>query len=233
MFWGKKAVTLRFVTNNKSAFMYAKPDKSTKFLPAWWKDLAKGQRARENMDMTHCHGFLDLYKKSIILPMWSYLKIDVGVIGTDFYQWEYGDGRSDLSVHPEGQRGSFLPESGYQHIKLISPWLMECDEDISVAWLDVKYGDKNNPYALSGVTKPKQMSGSNINMMLPRGEQLKTYEFDVGDPLVHLIPLTEREVKLEWELVSNEEFSDRQPVILYSKFGRHTKALKQCPFGGK
>ena len=28
---------------------------------------------------------------------------------------------------------------------------MECDEDISVAWLDVKYGDKNNPYALNGV----------------------------------------------------------------------------------
>ena len=240
MFFKKKPVTFRFVTSNKSAFAYTKPDKATKFFPKWWKDLAKGQRERDSLDMTHCHGFLDLYKRSIIVPMWSYLTVKVGEIGTEFYEWQYADGKSELQIHAEEQRGSFLPAKEHQHVKLISPWLMECDEEVAVSWQPVAYADiQTKASVLPAVVIPKQMSIVNINMMLPRENEPTVYAFDAGQPLVQLVPLTEREIKIEHLYVSHENFEERQPPVFFSKVARHTKGLKlmneqsKCPFGGK
>lgn len=241
MFFKKKPLTFRFVTSNKSAFLYAKPDKGTKFFPNWWKDLAKGNRERESMDMTHCHGFLDLYKEGIVVPMWSYLKVTVGAKDTSTYFWEFADAISQISEHPEWQRGSFMPNKEYQHVKLLSPWLLECDEDVSVLLLDSFYRDQQDGAAtMHGILKPKEMSATNLNLILPRGDQPKTYEFDLGHPIVQIIPLTERDFKIEHVLLSEAEFNDRVPAQLFSKYNRHTKALRalkddkpKCPFGGK
>lgn len=240
MFLKKKPVTFRFVTANKSAYTFTKPERGTKFFPKWWKDLAKGHKQRETTDMTHCHGFLDLYKKSIILPMWSYLKMDIGPIGTTFHEWSFADQHSDIKNHPQYQRGSFLPEEEHQHLKLISPWWMECDEDVAVSWQAVNWRDEQSKInVLSAIVTPKDVSAMNINIMLPREDKPTVYEIDAGDPLVQLIPLTEREFKIEHHYVSQEEFERRAPVTLHGKYAKHTKALKflkeqsKCPFGGK
>jgi hypothetical protein len=234
MFWKKKPLTIRFVTSNRNVFTFAKPERATKFFPKWWKDLAKNHKNSEQLDMTHCTGFLDLYKKSIIIPAWSYFFIEVG---DSHYSWSFIDGISHATEHAPFQRGEFRPNEDYQHLKLTSPWLLECDEDdVFVAFQEPFYSnDIKGIQIASGIVEPKYMSAVNINMFFERTDETKKYEFDIGYPLSQLLPLTEREFKIEHLLVSEEEYKNRQPLKYQSKFAQYnrgTKILKQCPFGG-
>ena len=233
MFWKNKPLVLRFVTCDRDAFAFAKPDKATKFFPNWWKELAKNHKNHEERDMTYCNGFVDLYKKSIIIPAWSHFKT---TIGYDFYEWNFIDGRSEAVEHAPFQRGSFLPESEYQHLKLVSPWIMECDEDVFVSWQEPMYSQTiSGMKVMTGLTQPKYMSAININIMFKKEQETQQYEFDLGYPLVQLLPLTEREFKIEHLLVTKEEYDARHPLKYHSKFAQHNKtikALQQCPFGG-
>ena len=233
MFWKKKPVTFKFVTCNKKAYEYAKPDRATKFLPTWWKDLAKEHKKNQSVDMTNCNGFLDLYKQSMIVPLWSGLTLNIGGEGTEYYDWEYSDSVSLAAEHPPMQRGGLFPADKHQHLKLTSPWLLVCDEEIDVSWQQPTYSNPvNGIIALSGITRPKHMPAVNINLMFERNDT--RYLLDVGYPLMHLIPLTEREFKVEHELVSFDEFEKMQPLLIPSLYGRYSKTLKhkaKCPFG--
>ena len=235
MFWKKKPLILRFVTCDRDAFAFAKPDKATKFFPNWWKELAKNHKNHEERDMTYCTGFVDLYKKSIIIPAWSHFSIEVGA--DSYYSWKFIDGKSNATEHPPYQRGDFMPNDDYQHLKLHAPWLLECDEDdVFVSWQEPFYSNNIKGVRIaSGIIEPKYMSATNINMFFERTDKIRKYEFDIGYPLVQLIPLTEREFKIEHLLVSKEEFENRVPLKYQSKFAQYdkgTKILKQCPFGG-
>ena len=233
MFWKKKPLTIRFVTSNRDAFAFCKPDKATKFFPNWWKELAKNHKNNELQDMTYCNGFIDLYKKSIIVPSWSHFDMTVGY---DFYEWKFIDGVSTANEHPPAQRGSLFPETEYQHLKLSCPWYMECDEDIFVSWQEPTYSQNiHGVQILSGLTQPKYMSAVNINIMFKREQETRQYEWDLGYPLVQMLPLTEREFKIEHLLLSEEEIKNRRPFKYHSKFAQHNKVVKElskCPFGG-
>ena len=240
MFLKKKAVTLRFITNNKSAFRYCKPDKSTKFLPAWWKELARSHDSKEGIpDMTHCAGFLDMYKHSITLPLWSDLKLEIGAIGSGNYEWSFSDLRSEIVVHAERQRGGLMPDSEYQHLKMHSPWLLECNEDINLAWVEPVYSNlPSNFKLLTGVTSAKYMPEIHVNFMMKRESVDTSIKLEVNQPLVHLVPLTEMEIKIEHMLVSDAEFNDKRTVQYYSTTQRFKHLLKysknqeaKCPFG--
>lgn len=228
----KKPVVLKFITYDKDSYAFAKPDKATKFFPDWWKELARNHKNHERQDMTYCNGFVDLYKKSIIVPAWSHFK---ATIGHDFYQWKYIDGKSEAIAHAKEQRGSLFAE--YQHLKLMCPWQMECDEDVFVSWQEPVYSQTlEGMKVLSGLTQPKYMNLININMMFKREQEIQQYEFDLGYPLVQLLPLTEREVKIEHLLVTKQEYADRESLTYQSKFAQHNKAVKvqqKCPFWGE
>ena len=236
MFFKKKPVVFKFYTCNKDAFTLAKPDKAVKFFPKWWRELARNFNEENKPDMTHCAGFLDMYKKSIIVPAWSDFEM---VVAYDFYNWSYVDGKSIAVEHTPNQRGSFLPEERYQHIKLISPWFMECDEDISVSWQEPTYSNEiEGMKVLPGIIVPSQMNEVNINLIFERTKDEKKYLITWGMPLIQMLPLTEREFKIEHYLITQDEFTGRVKPRVQTKHMQHMKTIKKlekqskCPFGG-
>jgi hypothetical protein len=105
----QKPVVIDCYTDNPHAFEYAKPSKATEFLPKWWKSLPKDGHA----NMSRCAGFIDLYRKSYVLPMWS--DFDVWFNPDGSYNWQYADLRSEAQVHDQAQ---YTGWASWTHISL-------------------------------------------------------------------------------------------------------------------
>ena len=114
-------------TSNKAVYDYASIAPAFKYTPQWFKQLPKGQE-----NMRQCWGFLDLFKRSFVMPMWCDLDVEMGENGT--FNWQFHDGQSEAYVHRARQYSDWLDESSHYHMKLISPWVFTCDEDVYFQW---------------------------------------------------------------------------------------------------
>lgn len=242
-------VYLDCYTSNADAYKYAKIEPAARFYPKWWKKLKNKYSVidpsnpqlemRESGTMRSCAGFTDLFKSALCIPLWSDLRLTVGPIGTDFYKWLYADGRSRAGVHGQAQRGDFMPDSEYQHFKLVTPWRIKCEEDVKFLLFDPTWtGDANNGVITPpGVLEFKYQAAANVNILVARDlESPRVVDLKYGTPLAFLAPLTERRVVLRYHLISTEEF-ERLPkgaltfVNAYNTTKK--KEQEQCPMKTK
>lgn len=215
-----KPVYLDCYTSDAMAYELARVTRASKYLPDWWKQipLYTTRPLDENLPdsrveggtMRTCMGFKDLYKSSFCVPMWSEFVISVAPEGVPGFAWQYADQRSDAEVHPKDQRGSFLPCSKFQHIKLLSPWRLRCKEDVAFLMHDIVW---DKPHGNAGVIIPPGVlefmyqASLNINMFIEKAPGVtKNLNIPYGTPLAFLTPLTGRKVVLRHHLVSKEEF---------------------------
>jgi hypothetical protein len=56
-----------------------------------------------------------------------------------------------------------------------------------------------------GVTEYKFQHGANINLFIKRQKQESIVNINYGQPLVHIVPLSDVKIKLKHHLVSDEE----------------------------
>ena len=222
----KKPIVLHCYTNRADVFNYAPVKKSNEFIPDWWKAVPKTVDNPDSLfsgrTIKTCVGFTDLYSAGFMVPMWSDFAIKVGPIGDSFYFWEYADGQSKAVEHPQTQRGDAYPTTHYQHLKLISPWAFSCDEDVR--------------FLLTGPTW-NIANPENVNTLFIKQETPFRYDIAVGDPLLHIIPLTERKIVLERHLVDDTTFKNIDAVgggnirnINKYKFIKKTMQKRGCPF---
>jgi len=236
--FSRKTLVLNFYTDRKEVFDLAKPIKASKAFPDWWKDLPKempGDPITPMSTMKRCIGFTELYNNGFILPMWSDLNIDVGPIGTTGARWCYADMKSGAGNHPAEQRGNYLPDTQYQHLKLTSPWHAVCDEDVKWAYFQPTW-NFNNPETLvipPAVIDFKYQTNLNVNLFLVRTDQAKMHNFLFGQPMAHIVPLTERPVEYRFNLVTKEELDGlRTPSLWFTnKYTNFKTAAGKCPFG--
>lgn len=236
-------VNLDCFTSNIAVYEMAKIEPAIKFTPNWWRSLPNSYPSVwgehpyfRDGTLKKCSGFLDLYKSGFILPMWCDLAIDVGPIGTDEFRYQYSNFESSAAVHPSGQRGAFCNEQNYQHLKLTSPWHLVCKNNINWIFMDVVWNDINlSPYrVLTGVVNYKFIDGTHINIILKREEKTKHVFIPYKTPLVHLIPMTEKKVKIKTHLVDSYELEKKKTKskILNVRFENKLHELKkqmQCP----
>jgi hypothetical protein len=208
-----------------------------KHLPKWWRDLPVKEyevnRFIPKKNMKRCVGFLDYYKKSIALPLWSDIFIDVNDKG---YNWQYADGHSEAEVHPADQYGEWLPLKDYGHIKLVSPWLIKTKEkNISWVWSQPTYAF-DNPEKLvipPGVLNFYYNSGSHINCMLDRRKK-GVIELLAGQPMAFMTPMSDRKVDIKIHVISKEESIKKHfyPISFTGSYQKTKKLIdeQQCPF---
>jgi hypothetical protein len=75
----------------------------------------------------------------------------------------------------------------------------------------------------------KGLYEANINMFVKKNET-KIYQLNFGDPLVHIVPLTNMPIKLHYHLVSQKELESRWskfPIKLMQLDG-YRRARKLC-----
>lgn len=211
-------VYLDCYTNAHAVYEHAKIRPAAKARPDWIDKLPPciERPSGDNPNITYpentmrmCAGVNDLYKNSFYMPMWEEVIVYVGPKGTERYDWKSVSTVTDIKVHPQFQRGPFLPSVEYQHLKILSPWTLNCEEDVNFLMLDPFWnGDPydDRPFISPGVVNYKYQGSTNLNMFVPRppiGDKKVALKY--GHPMALIVPLTERKVILRHHLVSRDE----------------------------
>ena len=173
--------------------------------------------------MKGCPGLLEYWTKGFVLPLWSDLSIILAGEGETGYEWQYSDLQSSIDPHKPEQTNNHFPETKYQHLKLISPWLFVCSEDISFLALEPawQFDVLKNVRILTGVLNFKFQSATHINMFCLREDKEKETILHSGVPLYHFIPLTEKKINLKIHLVTSDKFDRiKQLTQARSSFNR-------------
>jgi len=239
-FFKKKQVHIDFFTCRSEVYEYAPIDQANKFIPRWWKDLAKPAKNSTSINMRYCSGLNDLYKSGVVVPLWSDLNIAIGAPGTEKDGYQYSDKTSGAFFHPVEQRGSFAPDS--LHLKLINPWIARCSEDVRWISIGTQYNQQSlSDYALvNGALEFKYQHVMNVNLMFARDAADRSSYIEHGTPLMQLIPLDERRVIHHNHLVSIDEIHKMERKSTHITFqAKYYKVLQlsknkesKCPFTG-
>lgn len=237
--FGKKPITLKFYTADKDAYAYAKPNFGNKFMPNWWKKLEAPDSETETVaNIKFCVGMTSYYKRGIIIPMWCDLTVDVSPEKELNYM--FYDERSKMEFHSVAQRGSFADPENFIHGKIRSAWNIVCDEDVEFhfntpIW---SFQNPNTFRTLPAVINYKHQFNTHINLLfdIPTGETQRVY-IHKDTPIAIIHPLSERKVKIEHYLITEDEFKTKFPryntaTLMYHKRKKlMEKQESKCPFG--
>ena len=240
--WRKnKGIVIHCYTDRAEVYNHFPVVHNKKIAPDWFKKLKSPYFKTPEDTVTNlkaCPGFTGLFKSGFTIPMWSDLFLEIGEEGSDQYRWQYSDGCSDIELHIESEYGDYFKKTEYQHLKLISPWLMQCDEDIDFLAVEPfwQFKDLGNISILPGVVKFNCQAITNINLFVKREKERQEIVLSAGSPIYTYVPITERPVTIQTHLVSSEKFANFRSKSRRITFGnpyveatRLTKA-RGCPY---
>lgn len=246
-FFKPKVIHLDCFTSNTSAYELFPIDYSHKFYPDWWKKLPKKIESEKStkgfiLTMKSCIGFTEFYQNSITIPLWTDL-----LIKTDqekgYYDHFLSDNQTILGLHlPEQMQGLF-DTNKHIHIKIISPWVFKCKEDIRFTWTQPTWNFNPIDQILipPAIIDYKYQNGTNINFFLSPKTAKQDTLLECGQPLVNISPMSERKIKIHNHLVTPEEMDKiswiNKQISFFGTYNKRRNILNKkdskCPFGFK
>lgn len=233
-----KPINLYFYTTREDVFNHARPKKAIDFFPGWVKKLPRpeidvdpGHRLLHKVNMKTCSGLTNLYSSGFMVPMWSDLNVE---LGREKYRYQFADAISEIGRHDNSQMAGSGFNNTHFHLKLINPWFIYADQNVNIlltapVWNDFGTGDI---VVAPGILEPHVCPMDlNVNLFFKFKEQTELYSLLLGQPLLHAIPLTERKIKLNYELVTEKELKSimaRSPFNLMH-LNRYHRTKKLCP----
>ncbi len=218
--------------------------KSGKAVPDWWRELdpykAKFVQEGENpyhlntneLTARDCYAIIELYKVGAILENWC--DISFRTQNGDYNYW-YSSGDKP-ETHDRKQLGNSFPN--YHHIKLISPWVMRERTGVKFMWIGAEWSLHNYDIkVLPGILRFDIVTAMNVNMMFPMYDN--EFVLPVGLPLGQLVPLSEKRLKINNHLVTEQEYNKHRMNSFGVSFYGWRKALQlrernkergTCPF---
>lgn len=213
--------------------------KAHHFVPDWWKKLdntfpVTNQHGLvvQKGTMKHCIGFIELHKRGLIMPMWSDLVMEV-INGNYRYQMaleDYGlNGGMSILWHNAEQHGNHYNDK--ISLKITSPWKLR--EKTGVDFLYTPYTwatAKTLPKIqfLNGMLNFKHQASTHIQGFLPIEDQQCRMEIEAGEPLMQLIPLSDKKIEPHIHVVTDAEFEKFKYLEATFKFQRsHITKIKQ------
>jgi hypothetical protein len=138
--------------------------------------------------------------------------------------------------HPDTM-GSYTHELQAHSIKISSPWILECNDDVDWLFVNPIWNTASMEFTvLPGTLRFKYPLQSNINIMVRKGLS-SNIMIGAGTPIAHLIPLSERNINLKCHLISDTEMIERKLDVDPFFFGSYKKVVelkekqqKKCPF---
>ena len=237
----KKEIRLDVFTYRPEVLEYYPVDYSRKFYPQWWKNIPNEYIAQDTFwpvsTIKRCAGFLDYYSNGVVIPLWCDVAIDTHPLHC---QWKFSDDITTSVSHPSEQLGDFIDCNQYRHIKIESPWLFNCKEEISFVWTQPDWNFEQHAefFIPPAVINYKYNMGTNINLFVDKREE-KRYIISAGQPMVNIIPMSERKLKIHKHLLDKQEYDKKSSLSYASRFTnkyRNNKAIlkskeSRCPFG--
>lgn len=240
----KRKLVLDLFTSRQMIYDAAKPKMAAHFYPEWWKEMKTEMQVGDELFPTatirRCMGLVDHYKNGFIIPMWADLRVELGPIGDPFFRAQFSDNVSGIGQHPATIRGAYLPEAQYQHLKLFTPWAAKCNDDVHWKWEQPtwSYRNPNKSIVLPGTIEYKYQYSMNANIMFARQHEKSMIEIPFQQPLVHVTPLTERDLELRHHMVEQAEYDRLMQGEKLSNINRYRSYRRvreseesKCPFG--
>lgn len=206
---------------------------ATDLFPDWWLALPKDSKTSffPEPTMKTCVGMQDYYAKSIALPLWSDLCINITPEAS--FAWQFSDRVSTASTHSPEEYVGFVDQSYYKHLKLDSPWLFKTKEDVSWIFTAPIYNMTNlTEYVVpQGIINFSKQHGTNIQMML-NVRTPKTIMVPFKTPFF-FTPMSDKKVVIHRHLITEEQYSllvqKSIPCTFINKYRTSQKA-KVCPY---
>ena len=238
-FFKKPKVILDCFTFDECIAKATPVDFSLKHFPEWWKKLPKSIMPEQGFydlpTMKTCSGLVDYYKNSITLPMWSDLAI---CVKNKQYTWQFADRETEGEVHNINQRSGFLPVDRFGHLKISSPWIFKTKENINWIWSHAVYNFEcpDDFIVLPGSVNYSKINSTHINLAIPL-ETNKLINIEIGQPMIHISPMTEKNIEIKRHVVSKEEFNrldiyknKKTFVNSFLKNQNLEKKFNKCPY---
>lgn len=241
----KKKVTLDCFINVKTIHSLFKIDHAIKFAPKDWKtfpgtiDLKVSEDPKSKLTAPYasirkCVGLSNLFSKGFIIPSWTDFGLEIMPDGKCIKH----DPINNLNIdsHPRFLHWDNLYKN-WQHVKIYSPWLLRETSGVQFMWNQCDWHNTDRVdkfHVLSGVVDYKAQHGTHVNVFMKKGSMV---QIQAGDPLVHLVPITDKDVDIQCHLIDDQEYrkiyKDYAERSTYS--GHHRAMLNveeksRCPF---
>lgn len=207
-------------------------DVASNFIPSWWKGLSPSYTIRTEHGvecqlptMKGCLGFIDLYTSGLIVPLWSDLNFKVE---NGRFAYQFASNYSKIEHHSKEQHNSY---KNHVHFKIVAPWLIKEKTGVkflltSCVWSVLEHAPKLS--IVNGVMSFDINQACNINGFAMSEKNAYQYNLKAGMPLMHMIPISEKEVIPHVHAVSLEEWERLNMTTKPYKFfqwGIHRKKL--------
>lgn len=169
--------------------------------PEWIKALPSSTQP----SIKNCHGHKDLYNEGIIVPSWADFDITVKPVGNPLVV----SAVDQIPEHSTPHTIEDTPWAGYVNTKFHSPWFCYCDEMIKWAIIQPVW-EQPDPLAwltVPGIVEFKYQHQSNANMIFKTQNMPYGIKIKAGDPLSHIIPISERPIELKVDIMTQEIWS--------------------------
>ena len=211
-FLKNRKVTVNCYTDNQIVLENYSIRRASKLTPKWWQDLPReffytqDSVKRKGSTSKKCPGFLDLYSNSWVVPAWSDLLICTKKDGTYTYSFPSGHLKG-IGVRTHNATQFLNGFKDYIHLKLICPWVLREKTGAKFIYIPATWSlldDTKDLNILPGVLDFKNTIAVHINAMVPK--QDAEYFIKAGQPLAHLVPLTEKNVDFKSHAVTRSEY---------------------------
>jgi hypothetical protein len=212
--------------------------KTSKFYPEWWKQLPNSYVSPNSLGetgtMKGCPGFTDLFTNSFTVPMWSDFKLRVD--DQKHFVYQFADQKTGLVLHDRQQREGLMPT--HEHIKFIAPWQVVSKHDVKFVVMQPIWNQNGLEQFITppGMVNFKYQHNVNINLFF-KPDTPGVYTFEAGQPILTIVPLTEKKVEFKTHLVSESEWMRINNIHSQIKFSDKYKFIKRnyekggkCPF---
>ena len=243
----KPKVVVDCFINNHTIYNLFKIDHAVKFIPEEWKQLASHIDIKVSPDPNskltvsaptakRCVAITNQFSTGFVIPMWT----DFGIEMFDDGKFVKHDPMNGLHMdnHPRRLYWDSLYK-GYSHIKLYSPWLIREKSGVRFSFNQCDWSNTDRIadfHILSGVVDFQAQHGTHINAFQRKGSIV---QYKAGDPMIHIMPITEKELELKCHLLDDVEYKNLYKTYaersMYS--GQHRALLNvrqdeqsRCPF---
>lgn len=187
-------------------------------------------------NLKSCFGFLEFFKQGVVIENWCDLAVKSNEEHISYF--------SSTGMIPEMHHHSQLGKGFENHycVKLKSPWKLSTKEKVKFLMVGAEWNlDRYNIKIPPGILDLRVTNATNIFLMCPKVYQ--SFIIPIGNPLVHIIPLDDRKIKVTNHLLSPDEYNKititsnismygwRKILSLRKRNENRDKKNKKCPFG--
>jgi len=155
-----------------------------------------------------CPGIRDYAAKGFVLPLWTDIQITaaanplackLNVADQDVNRFRF--------IMP-GTTGRLFTDTSLAHLKIVPPWFFRCSEEVQFYFSGAFY-HLNDPNFLvcPGLVDYVHQLTPTLQTFIHTHGGATALELQAGTPLAHIIPLTERPVRLEVHHVTADAFA--------------------------